>query len=68
MDWSRTSVLAIAAILLLVGGVRIYQEGEEGHVFLATGFIMLGIWAAVELHDRWHKDKEEDNGESGTGL
>ena len=60
MDWSKAGVLGVAAMILLVGGIRSWQAGKDGWAFLAAGFLMLGVWATVELHDRWHKDKKND--------
>lgn len=54
MDWSRASVLAVASVLLLVGGVRVIQAGADGQVFITAGLIVLGVWVAVELHSKWH--------------
>jgi hypothetical protein len=53
MDWSRLGTIAIAAVLLIGGSIRVAQEGRDGFAFLAAGMILLGVWIAVELHDRY---------------
>ena len=51
----RLPLLLTAAILLLAGGVRVWQQGADGWAFMAGGMLATGVWLAVELHDRWHR-------------
>lgn len=52
--WERFGALAVAVGLMVASAVSLERDNLEGSQgFAAAGFVVLGIWTAAELHDRW---------------
>ena len=55
-DWLRTwSPLSLGILLLVVALVALARERmDAAWLFGGLGSLLLGVWIAVLLHDRWH--------------
>lgn len=52
--WERFGALAVAAALMVASAIALERENLDGSQgFAAAGFVVLGVWIAAELHDRW---------------
>lgn len=52
MNWKSLTPLAVAAVLLLAGAIRIMQagaEGRDGYALLGAGLLIVGAWLAMEI-------------------
>jgi Na+/pantothenate symporter len=54
--WSR---LPVGVIVLLLFGLGAYRaatapDAIDGASMMTTALILVGVWIAVELHDKWH--------------
>jgi hypothetical protein len=60
-EWLKTwSPLSLGVLLLVVAIVALVRERlEAAWLFGGLGSLMLGVFIAVELHDRWHDDDKE---------
>ena len=60
-DWIKTwSPLGLGIVLLGVAAIALEREQTDGAGALAgVGFLMIGVWLTVVLHDRWHDDDGE---------
>ena len=57
---TRLPLLLAASVLILGGTLRLILAGTvDGWAGVSIGALMLGVWLTVELHDKWHNDKED---------
>ena len=55
--WSRFGALGVSVALMVGSALALERDNVEGSgAFAAAGFVVLGIWIAAELHDRWHDE------------
>mgnify|MGYP001787517832 CR=1 FL=1 len=58
VNWDHVktwSPLALAVLLLGASAVALERDNLDGAAGLASvSFLLVGVWLAVLLHDRWH--------------
>ena len=48
-------LLLLTALFVFSGAWRIVEAGtDDGWAAICVGCVLLGVWLAVDLHDRWH--------------
>ena len=53
--WERFGALGVSLALMVASAFALERENVEGSgAFAAAGFVVLGVWIAAELHDRWN--------------
>ena len=61
--WERFGALGVSLALMVGSALALERENVEGSgAFAAAGFLVLGVWIAAELHDRWggsHRKKKK---------
>jgi hypothetical protein len=57
MDWSKLPPALALVVMFGAGAWRATStDGVDGMALMAVSILLAGIYVAVILHDRWHKE------------